>query len=71
MPVEVAATQGERFDGKGQISPDYKEARVTVVLGAGESREVRIRCAFEPERVVVDPDADVLQLQRPAAVARL
>lgn len=71
MPVEVAATQGERFDGKGRISPDHKEARVTVVLGAGEAREVRILCPFEPEQVVVDPDADVLQLQRPAAVARL
>lgn len=71
MPVEVAATQGERFDGKGRISPDHKDTRVTVVLGAGEAREVRIRSPFEPDRLVVDPDADVLQLQRPAAVARL
>lgn len=71
MPVEVAATQGERFDDKGGISPDYRDARTTVVLGAGEAREVRIRCAFEPEQVVVDPDANVLQLQRKAAAAKL
>ena len=71
MPVEVAALAGERFDGKGRISPDSKDARVTVILGAGEAKEVRIRCAFEPDRLVVDPDAHVLQLQRPAAAARL
>jgi hypothetical protein len=43
----------------------------TVVLGSGESKEVRIRCAFEPERVVVDLDGYVLQLQRKAASAKL
>ena len=32
---------------------------------------VHIRCPFEPERIVVDPDVNVLQLQRRAAVARL
>jgi ABC-2 type transport system permease protein len=71
MPVEVAASQGERFDDKGRISPEYRDVRTTVVLGAGESKKVRIRCPFEPERLVVDPDAHVLQLQRPAATARL
>ena len=71
MPVEVAATRGERFDGKGGISPDYRDARTTVVLGAGESQVVRIRCPFVPERVVVDPDGYVLQLQRKAAAAKL
>jgi ABC-type transport system involved in multi-copper enzyme maturation permease subunit len=71
FPVEVAAARGDRFDGKGKISPDYKDARTTVVLGAGESRTVRIRCPFEPQRLVVDPDVNVLQLQRRAASARL
>ena len=71
MPVDVAASRGDRFDGKGRISTGYRDARATVVLGAGEAREVRIRCPFEPEQVVVDPDAHVLQLQRPAAAARL
>jgi ABC-2 type transport system permease protein len=71
MPVEVAAAQGRHFDDTGQVSPDYRDVRTTVVLGAGESKEIRLRCPFEPERVVVDPDAHVLQLQRPAATARL
>ena len=71
MPVEVAATRGERFDDKGKASPEYREARTTIVLGAGEAKEVRIRCPFEPQRVVADPDANVLQLQRRAAVAKL
>lgn len=71
MPVEIAATRGWRFDDKGKIAPDYRDARTTVVLGAGEAQEVKIRCAFEPERVVVDPDVHVLQLQRRAATAKL
>ncbi|HEV2856408.1 MAG TPA: M1 family aminopeptidase [Thermoanaerobaculia bacterium] len=71
FPVEVAATRGPRFDDDGKLSPEYRDARQTVVLGAGESKLVRIRCSFEPERVVVDPDAHVLQLQRKAAAAKL
>jgi ABC-2 type transport system permease protein len=71
MPVEVAATNGDRFAGDGRLLPNYRDARATVALGAGEAREVRIRCPFEPRQVVVDPDANVLQLQRRAATARL
>jgi aminopeptidase N len=71
MPVAVAATAGWRWGEDGKVAPDYKDARVTLVLGAGEEKVARIRCAFEPERVVVDPDADVMQLQRQAAAARL
>ncbi len=71
MPVEVAATRGHRFDDKGAPDPAFRDARTTIVLGAGESKAVRIRCAFEPERIVVDPDGYVLQLQRKAASAKL
>ncbi|HEY0512597.1 MAG TPA: ABC transporter permease [Thermoanaerobaculia bacterium] len=71
MPAEVAATRGPRFDGKGGLAPGYRDARTTVVLGAGEAKEVRIRCPFEPDRVVVDPDGYVLQLQRKAAAAKV
>jgi ABC-2 type transport system permease protein len=71
MPVEVAAaSQGERFDESGRLVPGYRDARATVVLGPGEEKEVRIRCGFEPRRVVVDPDAKVMQLQRKAAIFR-
>ncbi|MEA2604769.1 MAG: type transport system permease protein [Acidobacteriota bacterium] len=71
MPVEVAATRGDRFDDKGGIDPGYHESRTTVMLGAGEAKEVRIRCTFEPQRVEVDPDGYVMQLQRRAASAKL
>jgi hypothetical protein len=69
MEIELAATAGERFvDNKA--SPDYQEARTRVTLGAGESREVTIRCQFKPDRVLVDPDALVLQLGRKHAIVR-
>jgi ABC-2 type transport system permease protein len=71
MPVEVAATRGERFNKDGSASPDYTDARTTVVLSKGGSKDVVIRCPFEPERIVVDPDAKVLQLRRKNAVAKL
>ncbi len=65
MPVDVATTTGERF-AKG-----YREARSRVTLGAGESRQVEILCPFAPEKVVVDPDVQVLQLRRKSAVQAL
>ena len=72
MPVEVAFSRGERFPKKKEASSSssskYREARKTVTLGAGESAEVTITCDFEPERVVVDPDAKVLMLGRKAAL---
>jgi hypothetical protein len=75
MPVEIAAVRGERFPEKGKKpkpgAGPYRDARVTLVLGPGESRTVRIACPFSPERVIVDPDVRVLQLRRKAAVADL
>lgn len=71
MPVAVAATRGEPFTEGGKAGKDYRDARSTVVLGAGEEKLVRIACPFEPEKVVVDPDVEVLQLRRKAAVAKL
>jgi ABC-2 type transport system permease protein len=71
MTVEVAAATGERFDEKdGKANPDYKDARTTVNLGAGEAKDVKIHCSFKPDRVFMDPDAYVLQLRRKLAVAR-
>jgi ABC-type transport system involved in multi-copper enzyme maturation permease subunit len=64
MPVDVAAVRGQRFDSQGKASPDYREARARRTLGKGEAREVTMDCPFEPERIVVDPDARVLQLRR-------
>ena len=71
MPLDIAAANGEREDGSGQARPDYRDARTHVVLGAGESRTVAIRAAFEPKKLVVDPDVRVLQLRRDRAQAWL
>jgi aminopeptidase N len=70
MPVEVAATRGERFKD-GKPVPGWRDARTTVLLGPGEERAVRIACPFEPDKVVVDPDVQVLQLRRKAATVTL
>jgi ABC-type transport system involved in multi-copper enzyme maturation permease subunit len=71
MPVEVAATRGQRFAKDGSESPDYLQARTTVTLGKGQTCEIVIPCSFEPEQIIVDPDAKVLQLQRKNAAASL
>ncbi len=72
MPVEVAAaSQGQRFGDDAKQVTGYRDVRTTLVLGPGEEREVRLVCPFEPQRLVVDPDAKVLQLQRKAASVRL
>ena len=55
----------------GAPSPDYRDARTIVLLGAGEERTLEILCSFEPEELVVDPDALVLQLERKKARAGL
>lgn len=80
VDVEVAATRGERFikqseeesrRAKAEVSPDYRESKTHVQLGPGEETTIAISCAFDPERVLVDPDAKVLQLKRKSATLAL
>jgi ABC-2 type transport system permease protein len=77
MPVELAATAGERWTKPKKAAdistqdPSYREARALVTLGAGESQEATLHCSFEPQQVVVDPDVRILQLKRKQAVATL
>ncbi len=67
MPVEVAAIKGNRFkDGD-----KFRKSSLTITIAAGETKDVMIHCDFEPERIVVDPDLQVFQLQRNAASVRL
>ena len=74
MRVEVGAVAGERWSDEGDdrgrtvVAEGYRDARAAVELGAGESAEFVIRADFEPERVVIDPDVMVLQLNREAVV---
>jgi ABC-type transport system involved in multi-copper enzyme maturation permease subunit len=79
MPVEVAATREDRFSkqseeealaGPAPVAPDYREARALFTLGAGDTASFRLTCDFEPQNVVVDPDARVLQLRRKYAAHR-
>jgi len=42
-----------------------------VVLGPKQAARIVIRCGFEPERLVADPDFRVLQLERPKATAKV
>jgi len=70
MPVQVAAMHGVRFDKTGQPSGEYREARATTTIGKGQSQELTIICFFEPESIIADPDAKVLQLQRKSAIVK-
>lgn len=67
MPVAVAAVRGDRFGEDDKPKPGYRDARAAVILGAGESKTVTILCPFNPEKIVVDPDVQVLQIRRNAA----
>ena len=72
MPIQVAAVRGERFPEDDAEEPEpWHESRTEVVLGEGESTTVRIECDFEPEQIMVDPDAMVLMLKREKAVVEL
>jgi hypothetical protein len=74
--VTIAGTKGKRFsDRKAQPEPKpseaYADSRTTVTLAAGEKKPITIRCAFEPEKLVVDPDVELLMLQRQKAEVKL
>jgi hypothetical protein len=71
MPVEVAAVRGVRFPGTKKNPERYQDARTTITLGPKESKTVTIACAFEPDRLVVDPDVTVLMLDRQKAEVQL
>lgn len=71
VKIEVAAIAGKRFDDDGKPDPSYREAKVAFEIGAGEAKPVAIDCDFEPERLVVDPDALVLMIGRAAAERKL
>ena len=72
MPIEVAVLVGERaLDPTAKPKVVYQAATATVVLGGKEGKDVTVRSAFKPDRVVTDPDVRVLQLRRAAAVVKL
>ncbi len=68
--VEIAAAKGERFLKDGKPNPEFKESRTRVKLSPKTPQNFSITSDFEPDRILVDPDAKVLQLNRKLAVAR-
>lgn len=71
VDVEIAATAGgDPFDDDGAARAEYQDARAVAALAAGASVTVTIDCPFDPETVLVDPDAHVLMLQRKKAIWR-
>ena len=68
--VDVAATRGERFV-RGEANPDHRDVRTQTYVVPDTPRRLSWTVPFEPERIVVDPDARVLQLNRERAVAEL
>ena len=71
MPIDVAAAIGDRDSFPGKPSRPWRDERVTITLEAGERRSVELRCAFQPEKLVVDPDVTVLMLERKKAEVKL
>jgi hypothetical protein len=69
--VVVAAEAGERFDKDGKEKAEYKRSTRTVALGKNEKKRVAITCDFDPGRLIVDPDALILQFYRDKAKAEL
>ena len=63
--IVAAAEQSAK---KKDAPEPYRDSRTSITLAAGESKEVVIHCAFEPQLVTVDPDALVLQLRRKFAL---
>lgn len=78
MPVEIAVERGTRFPPREEASQvlrdaatdPFEEVRARRILGPETSVEVAIPCSFEPERIVIDPDALILQRGRQRAIHR-
>ena len=66
--VLAASTNGTE---RAKSANAWQESRASTTLGAGETKKLHLRCAFEPERLVVDPDAKVLMLERKKAERKL
>ncbi len=71
MTIDVAAAAGVQWPEAGKKAAPWKTERTTITIGAGERVPVALRCAFRPEKLVVDPDVRVLMLERNKAEVKL
>lgn len=69
--IDVAAARGERFSADAPADVRYRDARTGVTLALRTPVRVEWTADFAPDRIVVDPDAMVLQAHRDRAVARI
>jgi len=68
VSAAVAVARGTRFPGAaGQPAADYLEVRRTVELPPDTPATISLELGFRPDQLVVDPDAEVLQLAREKA----
>ncbi|MCC7324080.1 MAG: hypothetical protein IT358_09640, partial [Gemmatimonadaceae bacterium] len=69
MPLDIGVVKGERYpaDTTKKAATPYAQALTRVTIGGGETRTVKVRSPFGPEKVVVDPDVRVLMLRRKLA----
>ncbi|MEO6463806.1 MAG: hypothetical protein ABIP29_12100 [Candidatus Eisenbacteria bacterium] len=67
--VTIAAARGERF--AEQATMPYGDTRTTITLQADEEKAIVIRGDARPERIVVDPDVELLMLERSKASVKL
>jgi ABC-type transport system involved in multi-copper enzyme maturation permease subunit len=59
IEIEIAAFRGERFpdkDAKLTEKSGFEQARTKLKIGPGASADFEIKCGFEPEKVLADPD---------------
>ena len=61
--LEIAAASKKRYV-ENQPNPEYQDSRTTVLVGTGETVNFELESQFKPDRLLVDPDAKVLQLER-------
>jgi hypothetical protein len=71
MTFDVAAVKGERWPDAKKKQQPWLDARAPLTLGPGERGTVTVRCDFQPEKLVLDPDVTVLMLERQKAEVRL
>jgi hypothetical protein len=72
MPLDVAAVAGERFPAAGARGTEpWREARTVTTLAAGQSAKITLASAFQPEKLVLDPDVTVLMTERKKAEVTL
>lgn len=67
MPLEICVALNDRYI-ENELNAKYQDARTGVTIGPDKPESFEIRSSFKPDRLLVDPDAKVLQLKRKLAI---